>query len=80
MVCLFGPQICLPSEGGPRVLLSEDFQDRLACIGADVPWMEDPSLIHVCNPLDGLEELPLEHQAVKYLRTVLWGMFSPAGG
>ena len=48
-----GLKAALRWRAGARVLLAEDLQGRMAYIGADFTWMEDPDLLPVRNPSYG---------------------------
>ena len=63
-------------RAGAGVLRMEDFQYRLACLGAYAHRLEDPYRFPVSDSSDSLSKLPLEHQAVVDLRPMLWGVLT----
>ena len=58
---------------------AEDLQQRLACLGTDVPCMEDPVLLLVGDTPDGGEEITPEHQVVEDISLVIRGVLPPDG-
>ena len=62
------------------MLLVEDIQDSLACLGALVLRLEHPFLLSLHNPENCQLQFSPEHQAVVYLSLVLRVVSPPAGG
>ena len=62
------------------MLQAEDLQHRLDFLVSDVPWLEDPALLLVGNPLDSRAGITPEHQALEDIIPVLLGILCPTGG
>ena len=62
------------------MLLEEDVQDRLVCLGARVLRMEHSSLLPLRDPKNRRLQFSPEHHAVMYLRPMLRGILSLSGG
>ena len=65
---------------GLGVLRAEEFQDRLACLGAHVLRLEHPAFLPLRYRVNRRLKFSPEHQAVVYLCPVLRGIHFPSGG
>ena len=63
-----------------RVIWSQDLQDRLACLGADVLRLKYPALLPFRDITDGWKNLALEHQTMVDLLPMLWEVLFHTGG